>query len=212
VADIVALFDTVEVRVCAYTPSQIALNVLHYLCLSVSSAPPDYTMIAIAFDTLFATNYKNFLGGNAAYRGVTAKRLTSIQSIQYPAVGGAGPAAGGATVCPTQVAGLITIRTRFGGSGYRGRVFLPFPASSYLATTGAPGAPIIALMGNIALSMGPSITITGGAGSSCILQQVIRKRGGILTNDPQVIGYTVQPKFATQRRRGQYGQPNVLPF
>jgi len=210
--DIVALFDTVEVRICCYTPSQIALNVLHYLCLAVSSAPPDYSIVAAGFDTLFAGNYKNMLGGNAAYRGVTAKRLTSIQSIQYPAVGGAGAAAGGATVMPTQAAGIITIRTRFGGSGYRGRVFLPFVAASYLTTAGAPAAPLIALMGAIAVSMGPSITIVGGAGSSCILQQVIRKRGGIMTADPQVIGYTVQPKFGTQRRRGQYGQPNVLPF
>jgi len=209
--DIVALFDTVEIRICCYTPTQIALNVLHYLCLAVSAAPPDYAMVAAAFDTLMAANYKNIIGSSASYRGVTAKRLTSIQSIPYPAIGGAGPGTSG-TMCPTQAAGVITIRTRFGGSGYRGRIFVPFIGSVYLTPGGGPTTTLQTLMANIAVAMGPQITVSGGAGSSCILQQVIRKRGGIMTADPQVIGYTVQPKFGTQRRRGQYGQPNVLPF
>jgi hypothetical protein len=209
--DLVNLFDTIEIRTVTYTPTQVAINVLHYLCLSVTGTPPDLTGVAQAFNALFATSYKQFMGGNASYRGVTAKRLTPIQSIAYPYTASAGPATGSSSVLPTQVAGIITIRTRFGGSGYRGRIFLPFVGATGSGTDGAPNAGIQTVWIAIAAAMGPSVTVVGGLGQ-CILQQVIRKRGGIMTADPQVVGYTVQPKFGTQKRRGQYGQPNVLPF
>jgi len=209
--DLFALLETYEVRVCCYTTTQIALNVLHYICLQTTGTPPDLTIGAQAFDTLFFANYKSMIATTASYRGVTVKRLTQVQSIAYPWVSHAGAGSGSSTVLPTQTCGLITIRTRFGGSGYRGRAYLPFIGNTGSDTNGSPNAGLQTLMGNIAISMGPTISIVGGLGSAS-LTQVIRRRGFPMTSDPQVIGYTVPPRFATQRRRGQYGQPNVLPF
>jgi hypothetical protein len=204
--------DTLQIRIVTYTTTQIGVNVLHYYVTAVSGTTPDLTTIASAFEASLYTYYKaTMAAANASWRGVSCKDLTPLQTLALPFVGHAGPGTAGGSGAPTQTAGLITFRTQYGGAANRGRMYLPFPAAGMVDAAGAPQAGYLTQLTLIAAALGPNLLVTGGAGTAS-MTQVIRRRGHPMYQDPFVFAYTVQNKFATQRRRGQYGRVNILPF
>jgi hypothetical protein len=204
--------DTLEIRVVAYTPSQIGVNVLHYYVTAVAGTTPDLTTISSAFDASLYTYYKACMcSTSASYRGVSTRDMTPVATIAYPWVSHAGAGTAGGFNLPTQDTGLITFRTQYGGPGYRGRAYIPFPSTTMGDQNGAPSATYQANMALIAAALGPNLLVTGGAGTIS-LTMVIRRRGHPFYQDPFVNAMSVQAKMATQRRRGQYGRTNILPF
>lgn len=122
-------------------------------------------------------------------------------------VGFAGGLAG--DVLPTQTAGLITKRTAVPGRRGRGRAYIPFPTESYNDANGLPTNAYMTPAGALAFSISQSVLV-GTLIDGNYLDPVILHRDTGGTSD--ILATLARQKWATQRRRGSYGRPNVSPF
>jgi hypothetical protein len=145
--------------------------------------------------------------------GTKASRLSGVSPFPLPGIansaGTIGTAGGGNTL-PGQVAANVTLKTAFAGTRYRGRVYLPFVSDRYNdPANNIPTAAYALLAIPMAVGLAGAVIITGLSGSG-ILRPVIWHRA-TQTYDA-VTDFTVQMRWSTQKRRGDYGKvnPSVL--
>jgi len=209
--------DTLRVTVCCYTPTQIGLNVLYYTIDTPVGAPTD-AQFATAMDTLMAGPYIAHMPSVANYRGVMVQILTGGAQTSAVSVAGAGAGTAGATLAPSQTCGIISKRGALALRTNRGRGYIPFPGSIFVTAAGAPTAGHLVALGGIANAWGPVHTaLVVGAGTlnaTMKLATFTTIPGGppILSSTLSVTTLVPRERFGTQRRRGQYGAQNVLPF
>lgn len=213
---VMAIDDLVKVRVVCYIANQISVNVYYYKVSNVLGAPVSNGVCG-AIDSAFAPLYKACLNTQAKYRGVGMSIFrTTFWFAEETSVANDGAGVGGGLQAPLQSAGLITKQTGFAGRRNRGRAYIPFHASADVdPTTSAPNAGYQTNLGGVAARITGVFNYESSPGNHVELAPVLARKGPgpvlnyILTN---ITGATTRPKFGTQRRRGNYGQPNVLPF
>lgn len=204
-------FDHVQVRVVCYTPSQISENVLDYVVRSpVITLGATLQEIASAIATTFHTDYKAFMPSVARFRGVSAQELSNPVSIPYTDSTKDGPGVNGALLAPTQTSGLIRKQTLSGGRSNRGRIYIGLVSQANIAGTGGMNGAGLTLLDNIKDTIDVAQTIVG-AGGTTTLDLVVWHRGGAF-NYTLVSQLVAASEWATQRRRGQFGRTNVVPF
>jgi len=119
--------------------------------------------------------------------------------------GSVGTASG--NLLPTQVAGIITRRVDLKGPRNRGRIYLPFPAESFLGSDEKPSDPYVAALSALAavvLPLAASMTVAGGE-----WEPGLCTRNNAVATFRTLIDVRAHKAWATQRRRGDYGTPNV---
>jgi len=152
--------------------------------------------------------------------GATATGGDCIVELLDPATGrvlqsslglSADPAGtGGADTVPTQVAAVVAKKTGLAGPGKRGRLFWPFLPASGITPTGELG---LALKGDIeaaCAAMFSTQTYTVGPSSITTVPVLIKSDPlphALLLTDISVFEAT--GKLGTQKRRGDYGKPNL---
>ncbi len=105
-----------------------------------------------------------------------------------------------------QLCGMISWRTLFAGPANRGRTFFPFPCTDEDSVGGVPTIAYETILNNIATALaGPIAFGAGGMAVLGVYHRVSR------TTSP-IDDWTIQRKFATQKRRGSYGRANVSPI
>lgn len=204
-------FDHVQVRVVCYTPTQISVNVLDYVVRSpVITLGATLQEMANALANTFNPDYAAFMPSVARFRGVSVQDLSTPVSVPYTNVAHDTPGTNGATLAPTQTAGIIKKRTLSGGRKNQGRIYIGFPSQANIAASGGMNGAGLALLVNIRDTIDVSQTIVG-AGGTTTLDLVVWHRGGPF--DYTLVS-TMEPEdaWATQRRRGQYGRLNSVPF
>lgn len=210
--------DILKCRNVCYTASQIGVNVYYMIVDNVVALPTDQD-VATALSGLFHAEYKACLYNGAAWRGVGVQRVLPgpVQAEQTSVVNdGVGTA--GANALATQTSGLLGGYTELAGRHYRSRMYIPFPAVADATAAGAPTAGYVARLANISLAFLPANAIVGAAGT-CSVELAVRS---FFLNDPPTVPsleefwpirqLVPRPRWATQRRRGQFGAANVLPF
>jgi hypothetical protein len=208
---IIAVGDTLEIKVGTYCAGQAGINVLHYDVESVGAVPRQLHEVALDFDTLAAPLYKALIGNNASYYGVQVKRVRpGAETAAYVSAAfvGSGDVAN-LQALPTQVSGIITKQTALAGRSNRGRVFVPFPG--YLFHDGINERPTAAyLVPLAALKTFLVASFTSGLGvDTATLDPVIYNQ--LTGARVEVINGRANQKWATQRRRGNYGAANPYP-
>lgn len=205
-----ALNDILEVKVACNNTNQLGLNVLHYRIAAVTGGAVTDADMALAMDVKFAPIYKSLMGNTASYFGV---RVQVISTNPKPVaqvsttLTGAGGIAGG--VLPGQVCAIIKKITAIAGRRGRGRYYIPFPPVPADDTTlNKPTAAYLLLLQAAATALDDPITATFGADDAIATLQVRNAASGTVTAVDQL---QASPIWATQRRRGNYGQPNVYP-
>lgn len=206
--------DGVEIIAYSYATRnlQIGVNVLHYFCSTSIGLGATDQEIADGFSTAVAPAYKAWLNNFAIYYGASARKLhppTSYKPANSLNGGGAGTS--GATPMPNQTCGIVTWQTNFAGRRARGRSYFPFPATAL--SSGAnevPSGGAYVLMAGLATVIVPTVTY-GSGGNTSDLTFCIFKRN--IPNSIFPVTYA-QPRYTwgTQRRRGDYGRTNSLPF
>lgn len=193
--------------------SQLAVNLYTYAIqvTSFNSGPTD-AQVALALDNLAAPLYKLLIGNITSYRGILLSywSLSPLPVTQESNVN-TGAGTGGATLLATQVRGIIKRLTSFAGPRYRGRLFLPFPTTTFSNTNGTPTGAYLTATANLVTALEPAagITVTGGGGSVTLLPVIWhRKHGGY----DYITGHETEAYFATQRKSGNFGRPNLIPF
>jgi hypothetical protein len=202
--------DIVQVQIVTSTTTQLGLNTVHYLVTAVGGAGVDTTDVATFMDGIFAGPVKNLLSEEARYEGILATKIwPQPRSVRGKSTAGAGIGATVGDGLPWQVSGVITIATLLGGRKYRGRMFVPFASESDNDNNIRPVAGYVARLNALAALLVVTQNIVVGANSNTLVP-VLYHRGDHSTTPIETA--TGRDLWGTQRRRGGFGQQNVLPL
>lgn len=207
----IATGDILECRVVCWEPNdnQLGLNVMHYLA-GAPTGPVTLGQAAVTLDGIIKAAYKAWLGNPAQYRGVGFTKIWPLpRTIEENTNASAGNGTGGANLAAQQASGLIQFRTGLAGHKGRGRIYPPFPPTAIQDADGnltAGGATLVTAIGT---AIGGGFTATGGGNNVGLTLCVYNRATHAAT---PITSFIVRQKFATQRRRGQYGRTNILPF
>ena len=203
--------DILSIRLVTWEPtdSQLGINVLHGIVAALAGTITQ-GQIAAAIDTGVNGPYKAWMGAPATWRGVGVTKIFPLPRVleeNTSANNGAGT--GGAKLCTQQTAGLNSYHTGLAGRRFRGRMYVAFPSDTFASNDGNITAGGVTALAAVATALAFGVTVTSGPNSATIVYGCWGRVTHVFTPYGQVVSNN---KFATQRRRGQYGRTNLMPF
>lgn len=205
-----AVGDLYETKIFCVQGNQLAVNVNHFVTTAEAGTGVGPSTVALRFDNLVSAAMKALLSDRAQYYGVSARQLSVTQSVEYFNAGGQGPGVVAGGPIARQVSGIITKQSTLPGRANRGRMYVPFPGEdSEDDPDPKPNAAYVADLATLATALITPWTAISGLNSSTFKWVV--KHAGVLTY-VDIATTRQNQKWATQRRRGSYGQANALPF
>lgn len=205
-----AVADVVQVRLVAGLQQQISVNVLTYVCTAIAGTSDTYQNGAVKFDTLLNAAYKALMCNLAFWRGVGVRRITPTQlSVEYSTIANQGAGTAGASPQAKQISGLIRKVTDRPKEKGRGRLYVSFPSTTDNSSTGNPIAGYITRLNTLGTALAQNVVV-GSAPNTATLKPVLWDRSLFQATD--IISMPGQAYWATQRRRGDYGKANSVPF
>lgn len=205
---VLALGNIIEVVTYSQMQSQAGLFVRHYRVSAIAGTSGTLGAVAVKMDSVIATALKPCLGNNAQYRGVGCRKIAPLP--QSPAAYENGSAGVGGSVGAgqaKQVSGIISYTSLEGGRRGRGRNYIPFPCQNDNDTDMTPIAGYVTRLQSLANVLF-SVQTTSGV-NNVTLTPVIWHRETFDYTD--ITAATARDKWATQRRRGDYGRINTFP-
>lgn len=203
--------DILRIKAACYSGNQLGLMVSHVIIKAVSTpAAFDPGQIARRISDVQHAAIKACLDDDAKYLGHSAKLIHPVVSDEaFSTVNeGYGTAAGDAL--PRQVSGIFTLTTGFPGRANRGRQYVPFPSEADNPNTATPSPVYVTAVSTLGTLFTVDLTATV-VGDTCTFGWIIYRRANPGAS-PLVTGHIARNKWATQRRRGNYGRPNEVPF
>jgi len=198
-------------RVVCQDVGQISINMLHYEIAGTTGTGATDQECATTLDNTAAPIYKAVISGldSARYYGVDFRRQRPAPPF-VPAVSKANTGSGtvNSETMAKQVCGIITKRTGFAGRKYRGRMYIPFPTETANTNDGTATTAYQTLLDAIGLNLLTPIIVTGGAGTTTLFPCLLHPDGSI----DRITAWLSRATWGTQKRRGDYGRTNVLPF
>lgn len=206
-----ALFqgDVVEVKFFCQCRDQIGINVRHFEVYSISTPSLSEEKAAHMMSLDVSSQYASILGADASYRGLQLRKLKPTLGATFTATDGGGQSGSGGEVLPRQTCGIITLRTAEPGRAGRGRVYFPFPGESHTTIDGRPNPAYLADLNDLGDRFVNTWMLSEEELVINFKGVLYHRSAGTTTN---LTGYQTRQKWATQRRRGDYGRPNALPF
>jgi len=206
----VAVHDKYEVKAYCRKGDQAGINVRHFEVVAVTSSGLTDVEIADDLSSLIASAYKPWMAGNAEYLGCTVQNQTTAP-FPAPSVStiGAGIGTRSGDNLPLQVAGQIHLQSANSGRHGRGRVYVPFGSEVFNesgAIVSTVGVVVLDAIG--ALWKGPLVLsriLRNTALGGCIKNRV----SGVFTPITRTVP---DDRWATQRRRSNFGRQNPIPF
>jgi len=211
-ATIISSGDCFALRAWTVLGNQAAVNTWNFNASAVSGAIVTDQDVCTNFDAAIDTLYKNTMPPTATYRGVQfyfTKKTGGLPNYVF-STANAGPGIVGTTPAPRQSAGILQYEGFLRGPKHRGRVFIPFPAVDQMDADGSPLASYVTFLDSFATLLLSPITVTSGAGSVS-LNWIIPHKGSPFTFDFVLTARGVK-KFATMKKRGDYGRVNTSPI
>lgn len=215
-ANILQNFDVIRGVWVAAATNQVSMNRIYFLVNTVAGNPTDQDATA-ALDTATATTFPGILSSAATYHGMYGQLVrpriapaTGYQLFaQVVSTVNAGPGTRGATLLPTQVRGIWRWTVALAARGLNCRFYAPFPSTSDNTTGIGPVALYQGALASLATALLGPLPI-GSGGNTAVLNPVDFDTTHGVKNFFR--GYSVHGRWATQRRSGPYGRPNVAPF
>lgn len=206
------LGDVYTITPCGYMTAkrQLSENQTHWIVQTLVGGGVSAQAIANFFDSAFSPLFTSLMGTDSDYIGTRVQKIwplpLQVAAISFAAAAPGGPGTG--VTLPTQVAGLMSLRTAEAGRHGRGRMYLPFPGVT-LNLDGSPTAAYsIAAASLSAMLMTPQV-VSAGAASTTLVCGVFDRVSKVLT---PIVSAVASLEWATQRRRGAYGASNPRPF
>jgi hypothetical protein len=190
---------------------QIGLFVLHWKVDSVvntTGAPTDFDIADIMGSTL-ATAMAAPLCSNATFEGNTVQVILPVRRPYTWSLSGSGAGAISGDPLPKQDAGLIAKLTTLTGRANRGRLYFPFPSEASNDTPGQPGVAYRAALDALGAVLFVPQTVVGVKGTVSFSPIIYHRASG---GGQPVVNWAVRTRWATQRRRGDFGAINRLPW
>jgi hypothetical protein len=193
------------------TNAQVGLMVSHWRVGSIVAPGPTDQEFADGFSTLMAAAIKALMSNAAVYKGCIAQKVFPLPVLARATgvtLAGAGGVVG--TEAPTQTCGLITLRTAVAGRSGRGRKYIPFPSVADINSTGDPSTSYGTRLATLMNLLINGQSIPGALGNANVAPCIWHRANPALSN--LVTTGLVRSSFATQRRRGALGRPNLSPI
>jgi len=214
-----AIGDRYLIKTVCNTASQVSINRLHYQVIGEVGGGLVLFDLLQAYTAAIAGFYKALMPPTAAFRGCSIKLVANPPGLDLTNSASAGDGTALGDAVPTQVSYIIKLNSLFGGGSFRGRVYPGFVATNHVDADGGLTAGAIVKLQDLADQMGPVDTFVN-AGVSTTMQLMVRGTSANPAPPPPRINpfysnvglLTAQAKLATQRRRGQFGRTNPLPF
>jgi len=189
---------------------QASVNTVFYKVVSVGTPASTDADFAQTLDSAIGAVLITMLNNNASYRGVQGQIVFPLP-VRVAAFNTASAGAGtsGATALPRQASGLISWKTNLAGRKFRGRTYIPFPATTSDTGNGIPTAGYITALSSFATALLNMTALATGCLTSTISLGV-HSRVAHTTTD--ISSSLSQNRWATQRRRGSYGRQNISPL
>lgn len=218
-ATVLANDDVLVVQAVCYDvqSTQIGLNVTKWGVSGVANNITDDD-VADLLDTSWQNAYKTFMSSLSEYRGISVQ-LRRAPGTYPPVVAtkSSGVGLSGATQLPLQTTGLIRFQTQTALVGatskkysVRGRIYPAFPSTVNADANGRMNAVGLANVTGIMVCYTSPQTLTVLTRTCTLTLQV--ETSDAVTQYAQVTGKSAVQAFATQRRRGELGRTNPIPF
>lgn len=209
--------DALEVKIATYNNAtfQLGLNVFHYGVRSITGTPLDSDVTDQAL-TLAETLYPPLMTAAGYVYGASCQIIGAVGPPKVPAtkVSATFPTGGaGTTPLPNQVTGIVTWKTYYAGRKYRGRTYLPFPDKVNSDNTQQkPNSSYVTLLNAWGNGWKAGLSTVTGSGGSATLDFSVYALKPSVTFRAAIQGLIARDKWATQRRRGNYGRINDFPW
>lgn len=204
--------DIVEIKFMMYQGDQLGLNILHYRGLVTAGNAPTEVDLGALLNQQAAPLYANCMVDTAAYIGCSVQAIWP--NLQAPFLIKQSPPTQGATAgdaLPRQTSGIITKKTNQAGRKGRGRVYVPFPGEADSGVDARPSLAYMTALNVLAAKILQPWDVVHGIGTFQLRPLV---QGLPPSQNPAlpVVSWVARRRWATQRRRGDFGRPNSNPF
>lgn len=205
-----AINDIFRFVVYSKQAEQFAINVWHFRLDTVGVGELSRLQMANEFMSEKGILISTLMASSSSIVA-TGVRKVHIAPQSLETFSTSAPIAGvrGSDVLPRQTCGITTLRTVLTGRANRGRKYWAFPAEEDNEPDATPSDAYLASLTIIMDTLVPLMTLTAGAQVNTFSPVIFRKLAPA-TSVP-IATYANRNKWATQRRRGSYGQPNVGP-
>lgn len=202
--------DIMQVTFVCHTGQQAGLNIRHYRVDAIVLPEPPIQAAADQMSSNFAAAYQALMSNQATFLGALVRRVRPLPpSSPVQGILLSGPGTVGGDILPKQTTGVITVRTALAGRANRGRIYVPFPAETNSDTAGAPTAGYVTNLTALANMHAAVFTVAAGLGSATWTPVIFHRVAGTAT---PVTTALARPFWGTQRRRGDFGRPNLPPI
>lgn len=200
--------DVWQVEVLTKAQEQLGVNVLAFVCTETDNVASDESM-AQAAEARFAPLYKALMSVGAAFSGVRVRKMFPVP-MPVPTTSGVLSGAGTVPgdILPRQVCGLIKKWTILAGRANQGRVYVPFPSEADSGNTGYPTTDYLTRLQALATAYANGFDADPG-GTNCFMSPCLINKD-FPAQIPLVSAATARNAWATQRRRGTFGRPNII--
>lgn len=185
---------------------QVGLCVTHWACTGQVGLGGSDVVFASILDGRITADFLQNMQSNASYEQTSVSRVRPLPPTK-PVIDSTSAAAGTDATdrLPKQVSGLLTKNTAFGGPRYRGRLYMPFPSEGFNDVDGRPNGAYTGRLQTWGTQYFQGMTVTSGADTSSLVPIIYHRD----TNTWDVVtSVLVRGRWATQRRRGDFGRPN----
>lgn len=207
--------DLIQGRFVCSSQKQFAFNIRHWRVEGMTAAGTQHLQALVdAFDILVAPRYKNIISPEARYEGSGMRRVAGgvgPPSVELISLVNQGDGTSVGDILPRQASGIATLRSAFPGRSKRGRIYLPFPAEDDNSADGTPTTAYLVRMRLLLDVLATSFTVVlaGGIGNVDLVPIIYQRGTGAQTN---IVAYLDRDRWATQRRRSDFGALNASPW
>jgi len=201
--------DKAEVTVFCVSTNQVSMNILNYRLQMDTGVNIPEQQVCDAMNDYLQPQWIGLMSEQAFYQGVSFRLTHSgvTGGYYYKKSRTAGAVSG--DQLPRQTAWCASWRTTGAGRSKRGRTYYPFPPESRNTVDGYPSADfmVAARLSSNNTLFTSNLTTSDDLVFSATLQVYSQRLNSYQDVDHRVAAQ----KWATMRRRGDYGRPNVLP-
>lgn len=204
--------DLFELSAFCYYQGQAGINVTHIACTFTDTSNLDMQDLVDDYEITLRPLYAAILPLSATFRGCTLRRIRSAKSATFYSSHTGTVGTVDEDTLPTQLAPIIKLTANVAGRRGRGRLYLPFPpVTANVLGSVAPG--YVADAQDIADAYN-TVRVHNDVDTIHVnhFSMAIRHANAPGSTDDTwdlVQTATALDKFATQRRRGRYGKPNM---
>lgn len=199
----------VAVSAYQFNDNQVEECTLHFQC-AVAGGGDTRVALLTHLNSLIVTNVIPNLSSSASLYGSKLSTVKALGPWSPVVVYNRTAGSDAYPPLPTQVRGLISWHTALAGRAYRGRMYLPTPGGDQITSTSGVPTGVLTDWGTLATGLVAPYSTGGTTWIPGVYHRV--PTAVISSIFDQITSATVSDVYATQRRSGAYGRPNVAPF